>query len=66
MRWGRLPRGGYGYRSCGCDVLVERRFGDLVVPSEVTVAWDWPGAAPFFRARVSDLAAATTSWPPSW
>jgi len=66
MRWGRLPRGGYGYRSCGCDVLAERRFGDLVVPSEVTVAWDWPGAAPFFRARVSDLAAATTSWPPSW
>lgn len=56
-RWGKVRRPSYGYIPCGCEVGAERRFGDLVVPSEVTVGW-WfgtPEHAPFFRARVEDL-----------
>jgi len=56
-RWGNARRKSYGYIPCGCEVGAECRFGDLVVPSEVTVGW-WfgtPGYAPFFRARVEDL-----------
>jgi hypothetical protein len=42
---------------CGCEAHAERRFGGLVVPSEVTVGW-WfrtPEYSPFFRARIEDL-----------
>jgi|1186.fasta_scaffold10078_2 hypothetical protein len=56
-RWGKVRRPVYGYVPCGCEVRAERRFGDLVVPSDVTVGW-WfgtPEYAPFFRARVEDL-----------
>jgi hypothetical protein len=56
-RWGNVGRPAYGYLPCGCEVHAERRFGALVVPSEVTVGW-WfgtPEYAPFFRARVEDL-----------
>jgi hypothetical protein len=58
-RWGNAGRPAFGYIPCGCEVLAERRFGSLVVPSEVTVGW-WfgtPEYAPFFRARVEDLRA---------
>jgi hypothetical protein len=57
LRWGNAGRRSFGYIPCGCEVVAERRFGDLVVPSEVTVGW-WfgtPDYAPFFRARVEDL-----------
>jgi hypothetical protein len=42
---------------CGATVHAEERFGDVVVPSRVTVAWGFgtPDAAPFFEARVLDL-----------
>jgi hypothetical protein len=56
QRWGNVRRDAFGYIPCGCEVRAERRFGDLVLPSEVTVGW-WfgtPGYAPFFRARVVD------------
>jgi hypothetical protein len=56
-RWGNVRRQSYGYIPCGCEVHTERRFGELVVPSEVTVGW-WfgtPEYAPFFRARVEDV-----------
>jgi hypothetical protein len=59
-RWGKVRRPSFGYIACGCEVRAERRFGDLVVPSEVTVGW-WFGTreyAPFFRARVEELRAA--------
>jgi hypothetical protein len=57
-RWGKLRRNGHGYIPCGCEVRGERRFGDFVVPSSVTVGW-WfgtPRYAPFFKADVLDLA----------
>ena len=49
-----------GYRPCGCKVHAERRFGDLVVPSRMTVGWGFgtPAYAPFFRAEIHALAAA--------
>jgi hypothetical protein len=56
-RWGNAGQAAHGYIPCGCEVRAERRFGSLVVPSEVTVGW-WfgtPEYAPFFRARVEDL-----------
>jgi hypothetical protein len=58
MRWGDDGNGGHGYVPCGCEVHAERRFGDLVVPSRVTVGW-WfgtPRYAPFFEAEIRDLA----------
>jgi hypothetical protein len=52
MRWNKD-----GYIPCGCEVRAERRFGDVVVPSAVTVGW-WFGTprwAPFFEATVVSL-----------
>jgi hypothetical protein len=60
LRWGNAGRRAFGYIPCGCEVHAERRFGDVVVPSEVTVGW-WfgtPEYAPFFTARVDDVRAA--------
>jgi hypothetical protein len=57
-RWGNAGQRGYGYIPCGCEVRAERRFGDVVVPSSVTVGW-WfgtPRYAPFFQADVEALA----------
>jgi hypothetical protein len=57
LRWGNAGQDGFGYIPCGCEVRAERRFGDLVVPSAVTVGW-WfgtPRHAPFFTAEVRDL-----------
>jgi hypothetical protein len=46
-----------GYVPCGCVVHAERRFGDVVVPSEVTVGWGFgtPRWAPFFEATIESL-----------
>jgi hypothetical protein len=60
LRWGNAGRKAYGYIPCGCAVSAERRFGDVVVPSEVTVGW-WfgtPDHAPFFTARIVELGGA--------
>ena len=57
LRWGNTGQREFGYIPCGCEVHAERRFGALVVPSEVTVGW-WfgtPEHAPFFRVRVEEL-----------
>jgi hypothetical protein len=56
-RWGKAGRDGYDYVPCGCEVRAERRFGDLVVPSSVTVGWGFgtPRYAPFFKADVLEL-----------
>jgi Family of unknown function (DUF6544) len=50
MRW----RKGAGYVPCGGIVHAERRFGDLVIPSRLTVGWgfDTPRWAPFFEVEV--------------
>ena len=56
-RWDDAGRKDFGYIPCGREVHEERRFGDLVVPSRVTVGW-WfgtPRYAPFFEAEVTEL-----------
>jgi hypothetical protein len=54
QRWGNVGRDGYGYIPFGGDVLAERRFGDLTLPSRLAVGW-WYGTprfAPFFKAEI--------------
>jgi hypothetical protein len=54
LRWGNPDGGGFDYVPCGCDVHAEQRFGDLVLPSRLTVSW-WHGTErqkPFFKAIV--------------
>ena len=38
MRWGNVGQD-FGYIPFGGDMHAERRFSDLVLPSEVTVGW---------------------------
>jgi hypothetical protein len=54
QRWGDVGRKDFGYIPFGGDVLAERRFGDLVVPSRVSVGWWWgtPRFKPFFEATI--------------
>ena len=54
-RWGPLDGEGYGYISCGCDVQAERCFGDVTIPSKLTVSWRFgtPRQAPFFKAEIT-------------
>jgi hypothetical protein len=66
LRWGNAGQKAFGYIPCGCDVRAERRFGDLVVPSAVTVGW-WfgtPRHAPFFTAEIRSLRRADWSGAP--
>jgi hypothetical protein len=55
--WARRWRGDSGYVSCGCEVHAERRWGDLLVPSSVTVGWEFgtPAYEPFFSAQIDEL-----------
>jgi hypothetical protein len=55
-RWGPLEDGRYGYIPCGCVVHAERRFGDLTMPSKLTVSWRFgtPGDTPFLRAELTE------------
>jgi hypothetical protein len=55
-RWGKVGRSGHGYVPFGGDVAAEQRFGDVVIPSRVTIGW-WYGTpryAPFFDAAILD------------
>jgi hypothetical protein len=47
------------YLPCGCVVQAERRWGDLTVPSRLTVGWrsGTKRQAPFFRCELQTLAA---------
>jgi hypothetical protein len=53
-RWGDAGEKTFRYIPCGCEVHAERRFGELTIPSSVTVGWwfDTPRYAPFFEAHV--------------
>jgi hypothetical protein len=56
MRWGNSGQDEFGYIPFGGDIHAERRFGDLVLPSELTIGW-WYGTAryrPFFEATIHD------------
>jgi hypothetical protein len=39
LRWGNAGEQTFRYIRCGCEVHAERRFGDLLVPSSLTVGW---------------------------
>jgi hypothetical protein len=56
LRWGDAGEKTFRYSPCGCQVHAERRFGELTIPSSLTVGWwfDTPRYAPFFEARVED------------
>jgi uncharacterized protein DUF6544 len=54
LRWDNGAHGRHGYIPCGGEVQAERRFGDLVIPSRLTVGW-WFGSSrwnPFFEAEI--------------
>jgi hypothetical protein len=56
-RWGPAGDETFAYVPCGCDVHAERRFGDLTVPSSLTVSWHHrtPRQASFLRAQIDRL-----------
>ena len=57
MRWGNPAGEGFDYVPCGCEVHTERAFGDLRVPSALSVGW-WFGTsryAPFFEAEIRSV-----------
>lgn len=54
LRWGDAGQDGFGYIPFGGTIHAERRFGELVLPSRVTVGW-WfgtPRYEPFFEATI--------------
>ncbi|MGI9557437.1 MAG: DUF6544 family protein [Solirubrobacterales bacterium] len=54
MRWDGGQQGRRGYVPFGGRVLAERRFGDLLLPSRLSVGWRFGGPCwePFFEADV--------------
>ena len=58
LRWGNAGEKTFQYIPFGGDVQAERRFGDLVLPSTLSVGWwfDTPRYAPFFRAEINAVA----------
>jgi hypothetical protein len=56
-RWGKIGKHSCGYLSFGGDVHAERRFGDLIIPSDLTVGWRYgtAGYKPFFQAHITAL-----------
>jgi hypothetical protein len=63
MRWGNVDQDDYGYIPFGGHVSADRRFGDFVLPSRVSVGW-WFGTrrfAPFFQAEILDAVAVSPS-----
>jgi uncharacterized protein DUF6544 len=64
-RWGNAGQDHFGYIPCGGTMHAERRFGDLTLPSRVTVGW-WFGSEryePFFEAEILDAARPTAAAP---
>jgi hypothetical protein len=55
LRWGNAGEKPFQYIPFGGDVHAERRFGDLVLPSSLSVGWwfDTPRYAAFFRAEIN-------------
>ena len=59
LRWGKAGVETFQYIPFGGEVHAERRFGDLLLPSTLSVGWwfDTPRYAPFFRAEIKAVAA---------
>ncbi len=58
LRWDSGRHGVRGYIPCGGHVLEDRRFGDVTIPSRVSIGW-WYGTPrykPFFEATVTAAA----------
>ena len=57
LRWGNAGEKTFRYIPFGGDVHAERRFGDFMVPSALSVGWwfDTPRYAPFFKAKILDI-----------
>jgi hypothetical protein len=57
LRWGDFGEKTFQYIPFGGDVHAERRFGDLVLPSILSVGWwfDTPRYAAFFRASINTV-----------
>ena len=57
LRWGNAGEKTFRYIPFGGEVHAERRFGDFLVPSALSVGWwfDTPRYAPFFRAKILDI-----------
>jgi uncharacterized protein DUF6544 len=63
MRWGNVGRRDFGYIPFGGHIRGERRFGDVVLPSDVSVGW-WfgtPQFEPFFEATIDEVAVTAAS-----
>ncbi len=56
LRWGNAGQKRFSYIPFGGEIHAERRFGDLILPSEVSVGWWWgtPRYEPFFEATILD------------
>jgi hypothetical protein len=56
LRWGNAGQKHFSYIPFGGEIHAERRFGDLILPSEVSVGWWWstPRYEPFFEATILD------------
>jgi hypothetical protein len=54
QRWGDTGKHSHGYLIFGGNVQAERRFGDVVIPSRLSVGWRYGSAEykPFFHARI--------------
>jgi hypothetical protein len=54
-RWGNAGEKSFRYIPFGGDIHAECRFGDLVLPSTLSVGWwfETPRYAPFFRAQIT-------------
>ena len=57
LRWGKTGEKTFQYIPFGGEIHAERRFGDLVLPSTLSVGWwfDTPRYAPFFRAEINTV-----------
>jgi hypothetical protein len=56
-RWGKADTTTFQYIPCGCEIHANRRYGDLVIPSSLTVGW-WfgtPRYAPFFDVKIDHV-----------
>jgi hypothetical protein len=56
-RWGNSGQDGFGYLPFGADIHAERRFGDVVIPSQLSVGWWYrtPRYQPFFEAEITSV-----------
>jgi hypothetical protein len=55
LRWGNVGEKTFQYIPFGGEIHAERRFGDLLLPSTLSVGWwfDTPRYAPFFHAEIT-------------